>query len=679
MHNREYAYNGIFSYFIEEERVFVVEWSNLEVPDEQEEGFQSFQLLLFDPEFYVTPTGDGEILFQYHEFNAVPGEGQCYATVGIRNLDGSGGLQYAYRNQYPPQAVPLRNGTALKFTTTVRNPTGAVRGRVVRTEAPDSGISGAVIDPFYADPETTDAEGWFRFEDLRAANYDHVTITAAGFNPAATAFQVVPGEELVLDPVALTHPVLFIPEQDRELNLDLAPDGHRTRAAVRVQNTGNGPLTFEAEIRYHNGEYPEYDTLMTMHLTPIIDVDRLRCFGVEYIDSLFYITGRSSSGDFELNPQIFVIDFSGEIVRNFRQPTPINDDEAYMKGLTWDGEKLWSAYESFEGDRRLVAFDLEGTLLDTIPYPFDDCHNFAVTYSPQRRSLFVADRGTDILELDMEGNVLNRFEIHFPRREANLSGLGWNPYDIEGMPLYIIDSYHEERGNARPTLLKMDPETGAWRVVKVLHRSAERTKGYYGIAMVHNHDLERSYLAIIEGLGLWRDADDRLRIHEIGPNISFMVPGSFVNQTGEVAPRFSLPTGFEIDATGLPQDDYTWSYRISHNGAGEAAVVPVTLTVSNDAGFEEEPRVARDFNLKGAFPNPFNRTVKITFDLDRSQPVKLRVFDLSGREAALLLDETPAAGVHNVIWDASGMPSGLYLLQLEASGKVSSAKVVLMK
>lgn len=682
INNEQYLYNGVYTHYIEEEEIFVIEWSNVQVQDPQGVQYQTFQMLLYNPEVYITPTGDGEIVFQYKQFSPARGneDGFYFATVGISNLDGSDGLEYSYWDEFPPQAMRIENETALKFTTTVRNLTGSVRGRVVREDDLEVGIADAIVNPVYTDPETTDVDGWFQFDNLRYADYDHVAVSAPGFNTAEFGFEVIPGEQIVLDAVTMTHPELFIPEEHRELTPSLRPDGSRTHVDVRLLNTGTGPLTYSSKVHYFDGTYPAYDTLSTLHLTPLINVERLRCFGVEYIDSLFYIPGRSSIGDFESNPQIFVFNWEGEIIRNFRQPTPRDDDEAYMKGITWDGELLWGAYESLEGEKRIVGFDLEGNLSDTMDYPFEVFQNFSITYSPERNSYFAGDKGTDIVELDSVGNIIGRFPVHFARRDADLSALGWNSYDIEGMPLYIIDGYHETAGRARPTLIKMNPETGAWRVITQLHMTDENVKGYFGMGIIHNHDLQRSYLAIIEGLGLWRSANDHLKIHEIGPNISFMVPGSYVNMTGEIVPQISVPTGFEVDATDWPQGSYQWSYYITHNTNQDAVVVPVTLTVDDESGFDDiDHPVPTEFGLKAVYPNPFNAVARILFALDVSSRVSVRVYDLAGREIATVYENTAPAGVHILNWDASRLSSGVYYVRLEKGSQNSSMKVVLIK
>jgi hypothetical protein len=101
---------------------FVVEWSRvynlLECPPETTvlSHAQTFEVVLLDPEFNPTVTGDGEIICQYLN---VTNDDTChnYCTVGIENEAHSDGIEYTFAGSYPPAAAPLTGGRAIKFTT----------------------------------------------------------------------------------------------------------------------------------------------------------------------------------------------------------------------------------------------------------------------------------------------------------------------------------------------------------------------------------------------------------------------------------------------------------------------------------------------------------------------------------------------------------------------------------
>lgn len=79
------------------------------------------------------------------------------------------------------------------------------------------------------------------------------------------------------------------------------------------------------------------------------------------------------------------------------------------------------------------------------------------------------------------------------------------------------------------------------------------------------------------------------------------------------------------------------------------------------------------------FPNPFNSTTEIRFDLPQTGRVKLTVFDISGREVTRLKDETMGSGSHAIAFDASSLPSGIYIYRIESGGQTLARKMVLLK
>lgn len=79
------------------------------------------------------------------------------------------------------------------------------------------------------------------------------------------------------------------------------------------------------------------------------------------------------------------------------------------------------------------------------------------------------------------------------------------------------------------------------------------------------------------------------------------------------------------------------------------------------------------------YPNPFNPTTVVRFNLRAEGQVHLRVFDMLGREVAELVNGFLTAGEHQVTFDASNLASGMYLCSLEAGGKTSIRKLLLVR
>ncbi|RJP73426.1 MAG: T9SS C-terminal target domain-containing protein [Candidatus Zixiibacteriota bacterium] len=80
-----------------------------------------------------------------------------------------------------------------------------------------------------------------------------------------------------------------------------------------------------------------------------------------------------------------------------------------------------------------------------------------------------------------------------------------------------------------------------------------------------------------------------------------------------------------------------------------------------------------------AAPNPFNPVTTLDLQLPASGPVHVGVYDVAGRPVATLVDGWREAGAHTVTWDASGLPSGLYLAKIQAGNSCQVVKLTLLK
>ncbi|MFZ0453310.1 MAG: SMP-30/gluconolactonase/LRE family protein, partial [Ignavibacteriaceae bacterium] len=87
----------------------------------------------------------------------------------------------------------------------------------------------------------------------------------------------------------------------------------------------------------------------------------------------------------------------------------------------------------------------------------------------------------------------------------------------------------------------------------------------------------------------------------------------------------------------------------------------------------------KTYKLYANYPNPFNPSTTITFDLLKGQNVKLKIFDILGNEQETLLNGYLSAGTHSVRFNAESFPSGVYMYQMEAGNIVQSKKMVLLR
>jgi len=98
----------------------------------------------------------------------------------------------------------------------------------------------------------------------------------------------------------------------------------------------------------------------------------------------------------------------------------------------------------------------------------------------------------------------------------------------------------------------------------------------------------------------------------------------------------------------------------------------VTVTVANDL-------VEADFVVEAAYPNPFNPSITINYQLSTINYVNASIYNTQGVLVDQLINGFVEAGHHELTWNASGMPSGVYIVKMQASEFVNSQKIVLMK
>ena len=86
-----------------------------------------------------------------------------------------------------------------------------------------------------------------------------------------------------------------------------------------------------------------------------------------------------------------------------------------------------------------------------------------------------------------------------------------------------------------------------------------------------------------------------------------------------------------------------------------------------------------EFLLMQNYPNPFNPSTSITFNIPTKSYVSLIVFDILGREVAMLVNEQKSAGTYTQKWNAANMSSGIYFYRLQAGTFTETKKLILLK
>ena len=94
---------------------------------------------------------------------------------------------------------------------------------------------------------------------------------------------------------------------------------------------------------------------------------------------------------------------------------------------------------------------------------------------------------------------------------------------------------------------------------------------------------------------------------------------------------------------------------------------------------DNKSTIPSKYLLSQNFPNPFNPSTTISWQIPESGLVTLKIYDVLGREVTTLVSEELSAGKHETVFDASRFSSGVYFYQLKTRKFIKSKKMVLLK
>jgi hypothetical protein len=189
----------------------------------------------------------------------------------------------------------------------------------------------------------------------------------------------------------------------------------------------------------------------------------------------------------------------------------------------------------------------------------------------------------------------------------------------------------------------------------------------------------------------------------VGTNVTRTCPGRAIPAPGNMHERDqtleeTVSDGFlhlfyEIDHDagsmvqyeGVPTFNQMIYQRVPVDSIAATPLVPNYPLHYDSTGFLAAPErridisVPRDVVLHPAYPNPFNSSSVIRFDLPMATEISLTIYDLLGREVETLQTGMIGAGAHQLTWDASARASGLYFVVLTAERFTRVHKLMLLR
>lgn len=148
-----------------------------------------------------------------------------------------------------------------------------------------------------------------------------------------------------------------------------------------------------------------------------------------------------------------------------------------------------------------------------------------------------------------------------------------------------------------------------------------------------------------------------------------------------VASGHSKSVTVKVSPDGLSPGTYYGSLQIACNDPDEnPCMIPVKFLVAQPTGIGDDRQVVpSDYFLWQNYPNPFNPSTNIKYQIPTTTHVSLRVFDILGREVAILVDGIEQIGYKSVEFDGSRLTSGMYIYQLKTDRYVSVKKMLLLR
>ncbi len=159
-----------------------------------------------------------------------------------------------------------------------------------------------------------------------------------------------------------------------------------------------------------------------------------------------------------------------------------------------------------------------------------------------------------------------------------------------------------------------------------------------------------------------------------------------------------LSLSAEFDFCEMMGDDYYYYYYDSLNcydifemQYGITDIEDIAMNFWMEMSYTDPLAIAGDiglqpgqFKLHQAYPNPFNPTTTLKYEMGSAGPVSINVFDVTGRKIRSLYNGIQIPGQHEVRWDAKddrgrSMSSGVYLFNVNVGGKTQTAKTLLLK
>jgi len=313
----------------------------------------------------------------------------------------------------------------------------------------------------------------------------------------------------------------------------------------------------------------------------------------------------------------------------------------------------------------VYGMTLEGEVESFFESPINSAS--VITWDSDREILWIGGRVIDPLGVDRDGNQIDGMEVD--RGGLRIYALAYFAGDPDNTPLYI---FNYDSNTNRQMLHKHSFETNENIFLTYLDSEAG---GYPSGAYITNEfdGINFVFMSMADN-----GAEDRLDIWQLHSDTDWMAVDPV---SGTVNPEEGQVISLSIDATELRQIEYPIELVFNHNGfEPQTVIIPIYIAVVHpDNVSVEKDGLPHKYEISSVYPNPFNSTVSVRYTVPIIATVSMKIYDILGALIDELASGIHISGRHEIAWNASAMPSGIYIVRMEAEGISHTMKLILMK
>ncbi|MBD3166969.1 S8 family serine peptidase [bacterium] len=524
---------------------------------------------------------------------------------------------------------------------------GHLQGSVVDYNTGEPVVGAAVNASFRRTMiDTTDEEGLFEIAEIPADTNWTVTVDHFPYQLAEFTEVAIDSADTTELDFELMVGILGVDQTTFEVQLI---DDTTGTASFNMENTGSAPVDVSMRVRPVINTAEFMDSLFAWQVGDSTGDQWLR--GIQAGNDRIYVSGSNNSS----NPnKIYSFDLEGNYLGAVDQPTT---SMTGIYDLAFDGVYLYGGRS-----RQIVKFDPEtGEEVDSFEGPYHP--NRALAYDMDNMVLYVAQMRNDIVIMDPTTGE----EIGYIDSNLRIQAMDINPFDEEGYTLWAVV---DDPSGTNRDLYRINPETGDIQYQGVLEAADERS--VFGITFIESWAM---YYDTMVGLVSGSDGYDYAKGYEIDLSVGWL---SLSSDELTIEPEGSAEVTMYFDAHGLENGNYGANLFAEHNTLQAETVIEIDLVVdlTHVEGFENV--VPRSFSLADPYPNPFNSTARIQFEVPETAPVTLALYDVLGRRAAVLHQGALTAGSYNLSFSGENLASGVYFLHMSSPGQFNAVRKMLL-